>query len=156
MQNWPQIYHEWQVCPKMEKCPLSFYVLSLSLIPLEVGCTRKRVFLTLFTKLKRRQLVQLLWYTLWKFEEFQILMCKMSFFNFRTDHTICCLPKGTKDIREDWKSSAAIASSIAHRSQQSSRHFGVPPIHQQHSVALTLEGREWVLNRLGPNLEILA
>ena len=81
MQNWPQIYHEWQVCPKMEKCPLSFYVLSLSLIPLEVGCTRKRVFLTLFTKLKRRQLVQLLWYTLWKFEEFQILMCKMFFFS---------------------------------------------------------------------------
>ena len=96
MQNWPQIYHEWQVCPKMEKCPLSFYVLSLSLIPLEVGCTKKRVFLTLFTKLKRLQLVQLLWYTLWKFEEFQILMCKMSFFNFRTDHNICCLPKQPK------------------------------------------------------------
>ena len=75
--------------------------------------------------------------------------------NFRTHHNICCLPKATKDIRENWKSGAAIASSIAHRSQQSSRHFGVPPIHQQHSVALTLEGREWVLNQLRPNLEIL-
>ena len=157
MQNWPQIDHVWQGkgCPKMEKCPLSSYVPSLSLILLEFGYTRKRVFLTLFTLAYKTTISSAaVMYPLevGRISDFDV---QNGVVNFRTHHNICCLPKATKDIREDWKSGAAIASSIAHRSQQSSRHFGVPPIHQQHSVALTLEGREWVLNQLRPNLEIL-
>ena len=61
---------------------------------------------------------------------------------------------GWNDWRGLSENGAAILCSRAHRSRQSSRHFGVPPITaHKRPGGQRLEGREWVEDQLRPNVK---
>ena len=69
-----------------------------------------------------------------------------------------CVNQPTFSGWNDWRglgeNSAAILCWRAHRSRQSSRHFGVPPITaHKRPGGQRLEGREWVEDQLRPNVK---